>query len=339
MQTKPDQRCGNHSKSGAVAKYLTLIVTLVIILAASVPALAADVREILSARAYHHLLETDDFFLLVHYNITHDVDPGITVDEYYHFRLMSADELTQYGAAEAYPYYSDGYGEGVVGFYWSAADAPVWGGAYVLRLEGNPEHFAIPPVIRYTLTSADYSTEITQADSQAELGQGVIDIALSLQTDWTTELVVASDLGMILGSTGEAYFRGSIDGLSYMAPGIFAVQSSTPTVTPRVWGTATADAYQARWAGTWVANALDGASDMFGGISWGTITSMMLLILVVAVFGISFWLFQTSLPGFVAGAIILLMGFVMGFVSAGIMGVAALVCALYLGYILIFRHG
>jgi hypothetical protein len=61
-------------------------------------------------------------------------------------------------------------------------------------------------------------------------------------------------------------------------------------------------------------------------------------VLAVALFAVSFWLFQTSLPGFLCAGLIMVMGFLMGFVSPSIMGVTALLSAMFAGYILVFRH-
>jgi len=339
MPAKPHKQFVNYNTCFTIVRLLIVALFIFVLIAAGSPAYAADVREVLSIQVFRHLIETDDFLLVAHTNITHDVDPGVPVDDYYHFRLMSADELTQLGAIEPYPYHADGYDEGILAFYFSAADAPVWSGAYILRLEGNPEYHAVPPLVRYVLAASNYYSGTTQAANRTALGNYVIDVALSLQNNWATEMVVSSDLGQILSSTGEAYIRGSIEGISYMAPQIFALQSSTPTVTPRTWGTGVADAYETRWAGTWVDDSLNSISDLFGGINPMYVTTGVLLFLAVALFGISFWLFQSSLPGFMSGGLVLIMGFVMGFVPAGVMGVVVLLCALYLGYILIFRYG
>jgi len=247
--------------------------------------------------------------------------------------MMDVGGTTQIGSATGYPYYNYGYGDGLVAWYFPAATAPAWGGAYVLRMEGNPEFHAAPvPVETYTLTSADYSSL-----SNEGLEDFIISECLEIELDWGVALVNSSDIGMILTAEGEAYLRGTLSGLQYMAPGILAIQEEVPVVTPRTWGTGQADTYKARWAGTWVGDSLDGVSDFFGGISWNNVTGMAILALSIGLFALSAHFFQSSLPGFVVSVVLMLGGFWMGFVSASIMGVTVLLAAIYLGYVLIFR--
>ncbi len=334
----------NRPAHGGAAKKLLYAALLAVVLLLSIPSYAyADTHQVLSAKAFRNLLEEDDFCVIFHYKITHDIAPAYPANRYYHFRLMSPDGLTQLGATAPYPYFDNGYGEGAAAFYFSAAEFTalglVWEDSYIVRIEGNPELHPAPPVVTYALGISDYSQLLTQAENRTLLGNYVLDIADSLEIDWAVALVYSSELGHILNSTGESYFRGTIPGIQYMAPQIFSVQINVPAPTPRAWGTGQADAYKARFSGTWVGDALDGASGLFGGVDWSVVTGMGLLLFVLALFGLSQWKFQTTLPGFAGGVIIMLGGFVMGFVSPGILGVTVLLCAMYIGYVLVFRSG
>jgi len=332
MQTEHNSGIGHTRPRRPLAWLWSFIAAIVLVVCNSAPAYA-DTREILSTRVFQNLAETGDMCIFMHYYLDHTVPPTEPVNTYYQFRLMDVGGTTQIGAATAYPYYNYGYGEGLVAWYFPAATAPVWGSSYILRMEGNPEYFASPvPVVTYTLTSSDYS-----ALGQAGLEDYIIDQCLEIELDWGVALVSASDIGLILTTEGEAYLRGTLPGIQYVAPGILAVQEGVPTVTPRTWGTTQADTYATRWAGTWVGDALDGASNFLGGIAWNTLTGLGILVLAVVVFALSAKWFQSSLPGFVGAVVLMLGGFTMGFVSASIFGVTVLLCAIYLGYMLVFK--
>lgn len=325
---------------GAIAQIVgAVILSLSLICLAALPSIAADVRQINSLSVFRHLLEEDDFLLVFHYTITHDTPPGYPVGRYYHFRLMDSTGEEELGSTSPYPYYDDGYGEGVGALYFSAEDAPGWEGSHIMRIEGNPElHDPVPDPANYPLALSNYSPALTQAENRELLGDYIIEITESLEIDWGVKLTTVLDTGTILNTTGEAYFAGTISGLIYMAPQLFAVQSSVPSDETREWGSDTADAARTRYDDTWVGESLSALGN-FLGVDWQVATSLFVLVGAIALFGLSAWKFQTSLPGFLGAAVLMIMGFLMGWVSAAVMGVATLLAAMYFGYILVFRHG
>ena len=224
------------------------IVLLVLVMAFSfLPSNVYAAPSIISAYVCHNLIEEDDFLVLVYYNLSDDPLPEVPADEYYHFRLMDTDGITQIGASTPYPYYSAGYGDGVAAFYFSADDAPIWEQCYTVRIEGNPEYFETPSVTTYVLTLADYSQLDTREENQTLLGQKVIDIAHDIEVSWSISMVTVTDLGTVLSSTGEAYFRGAVPGIQYLAPSIFSIQTTNPDFDERDWGTDQADDYANRY--------------------------------------------------------------------------------------------
>ncbi len=313
-----------------------LLITLTLILNAA-PVNAADYQYILSVKAFHNLLEIGDMLVVFHYDLHYDVLPATPANLYYHFRLMDTTGSSILAATSPYPYYSGGFEEGAGSFYFSAMDAPVWGNPYILKISGNPEYHTAPiPTVTYTLMPSDYSQLSTQEENQTLLGNYVLEICHSLQTDWALEMTLNSDLGEVLTTAAESYVRGTIPNIQYMSPQIFAVQSVLPDVPTDIHpGTAKADTYTTRYTGTFVGDILEGS--IFG-IPGNVITGFGLTIIALIIFIFSARFFQTTIPGLVASYALFLMGFLMGFVAPAIFGVTTLLAAIYTGYIVFFRN-
>lgn len=316
---------------------IALVMGLIFVLSGPLAVHAADYQTVESVKAYRHLLETDDMLVVFHYDIHYDTVPDQPLNKYYHFRLMDADGVTELAAASPYTYYNSGYDEGAGAFYLSSADAPLWGGAYILQISGNPEYHAAPvPQILYTLEGEDYSALDTPEGNQELLGDYIIQVAQSLQASWGVEMTVNADAGDILTSAAESYFKGAITGLQYMAPQIFAVQEGqVPTPSPLHSGTSQADTYRDRYDGTFIGDFLD---DGLFGVPGNVVTGVGILAMCMILFFLSFKLFQTSIPGMVGAYLLVIMGFLMGFVATAIFAIVSLLAAIYIAYVLFFRN-
>jgi hypothetical protein len=86
--------------------------------------------------ATNNLLETGDFFLLVNYNIAYSGGyPTVPASNAFTFRLFDPTGSTE--IADALPYVfttattgftgTNGFGQGVVAYYFNSASAPTWG--------------------------------------------------------------------------------------------------------------------------------------------------------------------------------------------------------------------
>jgi len=329
--------------------YLFLVNTTALMLLAGFiarPALAADPAlpdsfQIISVQVTHYVIEQNDFLLSFHYNIHYNnpaSQPTTPANKLFHFRLIDTDGSTQLGAIAPYPYQNSGFDQGVTAFYFPASTAPDWEQAYTLRMEGNPQYWTSPPVITYTLVASDYSQLTSKAENQTLLGNYLINIARDLEINWSTKLLIESSSGTVLNSTGDAYFRGTINGLQYMAPKIFASQSTNPIYEPETWTQAQGHVYEQRYAGTWIGDALEQLGATFH-VQWNVITGIFIVLLILGIFIICQMKFSTSTPGIIAGSLILLMGAVMGWVAAAIMAITTILFAMYFGYVIFFRQG
>jgi len=323
---------------------LAMVLGLVLAITLTLPIYAADPdppdnMQVESVTVCRHLLEEDDFLLAFHYNIHYDTgQPDAPANKVFTFRLFDSDGETQLGAIIPYPYYNAGYDQGVASFYFPAASAPDWEESYKVQISGNPEYFADPPVATYTLVLSDYCQFETQEENQTFLGNYLIDVALDLEINWDTYLIVASDMGMVLNETGENYFIGAITGLQYLAPQIFAVQIKNPEYEKTEWTEEKSEEYVTRFEDNWVGKSLKTFGEALH-IQWNVLTGLGLTAIIIGLSVISFMSYATVKPAMVSAVLVLVGGTVLGWMSAAIMGVTSVIFALYLGYVWFFRHG
>jgi len=324
---------------------LALIMGLLLVGLCPQPALADDPPapanlQIESAKACRHLIEEDDFFLVFHYNIHYaeEDQPDDPANKLFTFRLLDTNGVDHLGAIVPYAYYNSGYDQGVAAFYFSAATAPDWEQAYVVRISGNPEYFSSPPLTSHTLTASEYSQMGTQKENQTVLGNYILDVAKDLENNWSATLLFAGDLGLVLNSTGEAYFKGAIPGLQAMAPQIFPIQSSAPQYEETEWTGAQGEAYETRFEDTWVGEALASVGDLFR-VKWNVITGLVVFVTMIGFTVVSQFMNGTVKPASISDVCVLLGGVVLGWMAPAIMGIIVILFALFLGYIWFFRHG
>jgi len=324
---------------------LTLFIVGFLQLILAVPVLAADPPapanlQIESVKVFHNVIEQDDFILIFHYNIHYAAadQPDDSANKLFTFRLLDTDGTTHLAAIVPYAFYNSGYDQGCAAFYFSPTDAPDWGLSYIVRISGNPEYFSSPPLVNRTLISSNYSQVDTQKENQTQLGYYIFEIANGLATNWNTPLYYTGDLGQVLNSNGEAYFKGAIPGLQVMAPQIFAIQTSNPQYVSENWTEAQGKAYENRFQGTWVDKGLKALGNLFH-VQWNVLTGMMILGEII---GIAVWCqaeYGNVKPLSISSDILIISGTVLGWMAPAILAISTIFLALFTGYVLMFRHG
>lgn len=227
---------------------------------------------------YRHLITEDDFLAVVPYNIPYADTPDVGVDKAFIFRLLGTDNTTELGAVLAYPYFENGYGRGVVSFYFDADDAPTWGLQYTIAIAESPAVFEDPESWVFTLNTSDYSSFDTHEDNQSLLKDHIIDIANELTVYWSIDLLEPTDTGTALSSYGESYFRSAVRGLQSMCPDLFYVVVTNVDMSKRSWDYSFAHLLANTFADTWVWSTMTG----FGGL-WGIETNAAMGFFVVLV--------------------------------------------------------
>lgn len=294
-----------------------------------------DTLEVIDCAAFHDLLESDDLLVAVHYNIDYSItgEPAEPADDLFLIRLMDgADEL---GSVVPYPYYNDGYAEGITALYWSAAAAPAWEGVYTVEIQGSPVAWGTPPDA--SLALGDWSGFDGPTDNQQALYEWMIDAVQSLETNWTVTLLESTDAGTVLNETGTSYLTGAITGLQALCPDLFWIRATEMDTDERAWGTGQADLYEARFDGTWVGDGLDGVADMFGvtpQLIGGLLFVLLPFLAVVVLCERSFF---TSTPALIALPLLMGMAALLGFFSMWVFAIAIICFVLLIGYVLFFR--
>lgn len=316
------------------------VITLLGLMILAIPVLAVADPDSVSIEEIHanrNLRETGDAHILVHYNVAYAAPPNNPIDEVFTFRLMDTDGETELGASLAYPYNDDGYGQGVVSFYFDASDALTWGQDYYIRIIGNPTQFADPPVYDFEMQSSDWTSLTGSGDNKDDLADKILEIARDLEVAWAVTLLDQTETGTVLASAGEAYFRNAINGLQVLAPSVFLVQVGDPEYTARSWATTQANAYETRFQGTWVQTAIGDVADLFT-VDWHMIGGLFVMAGCIAVVALAQQRSQSVNSGLVCALAIFLCGGVMGWTPMAIVGITSIMCALYVGYWFFFSR-
>ncbi|WP_231927048.1 hypothetical protein [Dehalococcoides mccartyi] len=292
-----------------------------------------------SVQVVTNILEDDDMVVAFRYNITYSSgQPSIPANKLFHFRLMDTDGITQLGAIEPYPYYNSGYGQGFSAFYFAGDAAPDWESALVLKMVGNPQYWASPPEVNYTLTSADYSQLSTRSENSSLLGNYIIETCRDLEINWSVKLVTETPQGTILNDTGAAYGRGTIPGLQNMCPQIFSSQQQVIDIPDQTWTNTKLNEWIHQFDGTVVGDALIGLSDLFS-VSWIILTSLICVVLVILVFVWGMLAYSDNQAAMVAGIRIFSGGALMGIFHPAALALITLVYAAYTAFVIIGDKG
>lgn len=325
-----------------VLVWLAILLSLALLIVLPVPAYAIDDPDSMGLEEIYvnrNLVEVGDMLVYFRYVIDYGTNPTVGADDAFVFRLVDTDATTELGSAVPYAYHEDGYGQGVSAMYFSAADAPTWGQAYFFTITGNPTQFADPPVYTLELQVSDYSTMTDQDDSQYQLGNQILSMARSLEVEWgNTTLLTTLGSDIFLATAGVAYFTYAIPGLSEMAPGIFSSQIAPPDFSGRIWGTNQATFYADRYNGTFIGNSTSALGSLFG-VGTGLATGVVALVGIIAAIVFAAVKWGSALPGFIGGDIVMIWGFVDGWIPVGIFGVVSLLTVIYIGYWWFFNKG
>lgn len=251
------------------------IISLIILLSLlfTLPALAISLPDsapsIDGLEIYRNVLEADDMFIFFKEKTPYTA-PTTTMDysQAYVWQLYDTTDTTELARAVGYDYAYYGYNENIIGFYFSAADAPAWGAAYFLKLTGTPAAFGTPPTYQFPIEASDYSSLTDQDDVQVAISNQVIEWAEDLNTDWslasTDYLTVSASTGQALSLEGETFFRGAIYGIQSLAPYCFQLQTMDVTSTDRTWTDNYTTNLGNMYSGTYLQDAIDAGNTGLG---------------------------------------------------------------------------
>lgn len=220
---------------------------------------------------YQHLLEDDDRLFIIPYSINYASTQNVTIDDAFLFQMYDPTGTNLLGTSLAYPYQDAGYGPGIVSFYFPASDNLTWQATNIIRIVENPSQFATPTYWDFPLAVSDYTSATTQATNQEALRLKILGLATDLSISWSLDLLAQTEMGTVLSSYGEDYFRNSILSLQSMCPGLFSVQMAVPDFDTTSWDYTVANTFLSRYNGTFIGDAMTG----FAGLTSSDTTTAM----------------------------------------------------------------
>jgi hypothetical protein len=164
-----------------------------------------------------------------------------TITDTYNVRLM--DGATEIMSVAPYAYYNRGFDRGITWMYFSAAEVIAeglsWGGAYTMRLDGNPTATwtgvgTIPPA---ATPKADFNWKpsTTLGVTKLLLTTDIRTEAVAITNDWddATYVLYSTTTAGKLSTSGETYFTAIIPNLSDLAPDLFtSITLTMDIITP-----------------------------------------------------------------------------------------------------------
>lgn len=272
---------------------LSGVLAVMALFALALPAFALDPptsSTIPSVMAFQDLAEPGDMTIVFHYRILYDSYTGFAATPAsmtFSFRLFSPDGSTLLAQATPYTFYyfeTYGYGNGVSAFYFDNATAPDWEGAYKINLLGISPYYDPPQTYTYTMTTADYSTATTQADSRLDMYTYIISVCDNFHGYYPTyNLKTSTDTGVVLSVYGEAYFRAVVPGIQTLCPQLFIVQSYVPEKMPisPAYDVSLQETYKETLAGSDLMTGADRIGEYMGHISGMFVFGIITFILCI----------------------------------------------------------
>lgn len=232
----------------AVASFLAMVMPATAISAPSTTPLVQ------MANAYENWRETGDQIYFIRWNWTYGSSyptgyPTETGRQSVIVRLMNG--TTELANSAPITYFQYGWGMQMVAIYFTAADAPTWGSAYTVVVEGNPamSWTASRPV------SAAYdvvwqATPVDVATTDAEVGAYIPMWAFTLEQEWNATLTTPNNSVYYLNEYGDAYFSSIVPYLRAQCPNIFDASMVSATAPDNNKGTSYADTQRGGIIGT-----------------------------------------------------------------------------------------
>lgn len=215
---------------------------------------------------YRNCLEPDDYFMLIYENTPYATTPNMSYEDAFTWDMYCTSNTTMLSTTTGYYFHEKGYGYNVIGFYFSADEAPTWESLYHIRLVGTAAAFGSPPTYNYQVDNSDYSTLTDTDEVKDAIAVRVIEIAEDLNVRWELTSIEYLTVGGVgenaLSLMGESFFRGAIYGIQSLAPDAFSVDINNITSTDRTWTDNYSTALGDQYAGTYIETAYDSGNTM-----------------------------------------------------------------------------
>lgn len=188
-------------------------------------------------QVFYNVVQTGDWLILAEsYIQTVDTTPSTSA---FSFSFLSADGLTVYRTT---PLWS--YGDRPISIYISAADVTslglAVGGAYIIKLAGNPAFFAssVNNTIQATLSGTDYTNQALATDSLNPLKAFCVQMGQHMQTtDSVSTYLIAVGGSYYVTSVAAPLYLIGVPSLDIMCPILFQTSVEPMTVPTGTYNT------------------------------------------------------------------------------------------------------
>lgn len=283
------------------------------------------------------LLEDGDMFIYFEYYIPYTTPPDVTADNAFLIRLYDSTNATYLASASIYPFSDNGYNYGVSSFYFSADDNPGWGTDYYIRISGSPVYFDTPIEQSFAVSAVNYSALDGQESNRIELKSKLVEITEHLTNAWSIALLDQSDVGKVLSTYGELYYRSAIPQLQYLCPDLFLYQVADPRYTTQEWSGDYITTIENQWDGTPYEAGFAALGGLFG-VDTMIIGSAIVVILCIIVVGLAVRRVLSINAGLMDCYPVILIAALFGLFPFAIACFICFLAWMYLGYIVILRR-
>ena len=302
-----------------------------------------------SVRCYQDIGENGDMLCVVHYDLDYATLPAEFIDAAFVARFLTS--TTEVNSVAPFVYTgtitatssppSRGYGEGVLSFYWTAADVAdfglTWeGSGYTVVLQGNPTVFtSTAPQLRYSAIEWRNPNQ-----SAVLLGKDVLVLARALDLDWVSNAVALREVKSnqtVLTDDGVVYFTGAIPNLDLFASEIFSSRVITPPVSELPAFTSTAEGYEGFWDNTDVGAGFTTLASLLNMPVLLVRTILLTLVMIVAAVVATNIAGRTDIGVIAALGLILPIGATIGMAPMALVLSAALLAALVLAFNFVYK--
>jgi len=307
---------------------------------------APDTLTIHSVNVSQNLKESGDLLYLIHYEIAWDdaIDySDLPSDETHIIQLISGSQCA--AATTPYPYYNNGYAEGVASFYFNSDQAAIiglqWGSQYTVRITGQLNWVTPVESYDYVISDTDYCPTSNRDDNRAWVKLWILDAAQSIETDWGVSSALSTvSIVTVLSEVGETYFLRVVPGLRYLCPDLFTLSIICPSVPadPGTYTHAENLTDRSEYDGTMVENGIETLGNLVGGNETLGL-NLAAIALIALLMGLSFWKLQNARPGMLLGLYTLPIGAELRFTELVVVGFIALLYTLFTAKILFWDKG
>jgi len=313
---------------------MLLVATFAVAIPVPVAAAPADPDSITlhTAKVFQNIFEADDILLVVSYDVDYAVEPDESAADTFQLTIYDTDGTTEI-QTRALNYYQ--YNVHSIYFDAAAAASLVWETEYVVRVMGNPIFFA--PVEdttmdSKTLASTDWLSG-TMSASRELLRIHCIDLAETLEEEWSLTLIVISASDQVLNSVGRTTFLDAIPSLDSAVTALFQMASSSITVTQRTQvATYEEELTIANKLGATINTAFSGIGTNILNISGQKVALLWILLVILTIASIVFLNSGNTTGAMILSLPAVLMGALVGAIPLAALFVATAIVVIYMGY-------